>query len=753
MTQRSRPEATRRTKLHALQRCTASVLACALLASALPVVQAQQPAASQGSRKGKETVTINFVNAEVEAVSRAMATIVNRQIIVDPRVKGTMTLYSEQPLTQREAFLNYLAALRGLGFAVVDVAGLLKVVPEAEAKLQTGTVSVGSVLRKGDQIVTQVFKVQHENVNNLVTVLRPLITPNNTINANPGNNSLVITDYADNLQRLAKIIGALDVPSSTGVEVIALQHGVASDLAPLVQRFADTSGVTAAGAVPSAGAVSVVADPRTNSLLVRAPNAARLAAVMAVIDKLDRPSANGGPGGNIYVVYLKNADATKLAQVLRAAYGGAGGGSSGGSAATGSLASAGQANTAAGGTATGMSSVQATTPVAASASPSTGGFIQADPATNSLIISAPEPVYRQLRGVIDQLDARRAQVYVESMIVKMDATQAAEFGFQWQGLLGQSGDRYGLVAGTNFGTGGNNIVNLSVGAATGAALPGAGLNVGLLKAINGVYTLGALARFLESNTGANVLSTPNLIALDNEEAKIVIGQNVPFVTGSFTNTGTSNGSANPFQTIERKDVGLTLRVKPQIGEGGTVRMVIYQENSSVVANTTTNSAGPTTDKSAIETTVVVDDGSIMVLGGLLKDDYGSGEDRVPGLASIPLIGGLFRSENRKRTKSNLLVFLRPVVMRSQQDANALTLDRYDAIRAQQMNEQPKPSTVLGINESPVLPERKPVAAPPAAVPSSRAAPAQQAAPAAVRAPTATEGPLAPVEWGTPASGR
>ncbi len=747
MTQRSRPEATRRTQLHALQRCTASVLACTLLAGALPVVQAQQPAASQGSRKGKETVTINFVNAEVEAVSRAMATIVNRQIIVDPRVKGTMTLYSEQPLSQREAFLNYLAALRGLGFAVVDVAGLLKVVPEAEAKLQTGSVSVGSVLRKGDQIVTQVFKVQHENVNNLVTVLRPLITPNNTINANPGNNSLVITDYADNLQRLAKIISALDVPASTGVEVIPLQHGVASDLAPLVQRFADTSGVAAAGAVPGAGAVSVVADPRTNSLLVRAPNAARLAAVMAVIDKLDRPSASGGPGGNIYVVYLKNADATKLAQVLRAAYGGAGGaagGSGGGAAATSSLSTAGQANTAAG--ATGMTSVQTTTPVAASASPSTGGFIQADPATNSLIISAPEPVYRQLRGVIDQLDARRAQVYVESMIVKMDATQAAEFGFQWQGLLGQNGDKYGLVAGTNFGSGGNNIVNLSVGGASGTVVPGAGLNVGLLKAINGVYTLGALARFLESNTGANVLSTPNLIALDNEEAKIVIGQNVPFVTGSFTNTGTSNGSANPFQTIERKDVGLTLRVKPQIGEGGTVRMVIYQENSSVVANTTTNSAGPTTDKSAIETTVVVDDGSIMVLGGLLKDDYGSGEDRVPGLASIPLIGGLFRSENRKRTKSNLLVFLRPVVMRSQQDANALTLDRYDAIRAQQMNEQPKQSSVLGINESPVLPERKPAPAPPPAPARSSGA-----APAPVRAPAATEGPLAPVEWGAPAT--
>jgi general secretion pathway protein D len=393
--------------------------------------------------------------------------------------------------------------------------------------------------------------------------------------------------------------------------------------------------------------------------------------------------------------------------------------------------------------------------VQASAGPSTGGFIQADPSTNSLIITAPEPVYRQLRAVIEQLDARRAQVYVESMIVKMDATQAADFGFQWQGLLGKNGDKYGVVGGTNFGTGGNNIINLSVGAAAGTAVPGAGLNVGLIKAINGVYTLGALARFLESNTGANVLSTPNLIALDNEEAKIVIGQNVPFVTGSFTNTGSSTGgTVNPFQTIERKDVGLTLRVKPQIGEGGTVRMAIYQENSSVLQNTTTNSAGPTTDKSSIETTVVVDDGQIMVLGGLLKDDYGTGEDRVPGLASIPILGNLFRSENRTRTKSNLLVFLRPVVMRTQAQADSLTIDRYESIRAQMQGNQPAPSMVLPIKDSPVLPELKR-----GATPQPNQAIGQQpgeGAPAGQPGKPATPGTPAPASdegWGRPVSPR
>ena len=742
----SHPLAAHPPALRALAGLLATSLALPLPALAQAPAQTPtppQPHKTTGSAKARnESVTLNFVNAEVEAVSRAMSAIVGRPIVVDPRVKGTMTLYSEQPLTTREAFLNYLSGLRGLGFAVVEVAGLLKVLPEAEAKLQTGSVSVGEVVRKGDQIVTQIFRVQHENVNNLVTVLRPLITPNNTINANPGNNTLVVTDYADNLQRIGKIIAALDVPAATDIEVIPLKHAVASDMAQMVQRFADGSAGGVPGAAATGGAVSVVADARTNALLVRAPNATRLAQVKAAIDKLDRPAAGSSPSGNIYVVYLKNADAARLAQVLRAAYSAAGMGSNANTAlgSTGASTTAAPAATAAG--ATGSSSglsAQATSPVSTAAGPSTGGFIQADPATNSLIISAPEPVYRQLRAVIDQLDSRRAQVYVESMIVKMDAQQAAEFGFQWQGLLGRNGDAYGLVAGTNYGSTGN-ILNVSttttatLASTTASSILGNGLNVGLLKAINGVYTLGALARFLETNTGANVLSTPNLVALDNEEAKIVIGQNVPFITGSYTSTGSSSGSTNPFQTVERKDVGLTLRLKPQVGENGTVRMSVYQENSSVVESTVSNSAGPRTDKSAIETTVVVDDGQIMVLGGLLKDEYTDGEDRVPGLASIPLLGNLFRSENRKRIKTNLLVFLRPVVMRTQQDANSLTMDRYEAIRARQQQVQPAPSAVLGVNGSPVLPEAKRPAAP---------AGAASGPSAGSDSPPATD-------WGTPA---
>ncbi|MDE2300008.1 MAG: type II secretion system secretin GspD, partial [Burkholderiales bacterium] len=566
----------------------AAVAAAVLAAALLPAPVAFAQAAS--ARNRGEAVTLNFVNADIDGVARAMGAILKQQFVVDPRVKGTMTLYSDAPLSPREAYLNFLAALRGLGFTVVEVGGLYKIVPEADAKLQTGTVSIGDrTTRGGDQVITQVFRLNYENANNLVPVLRPLISPNNTINANPGNNTLVITDYADNLQRIGKIIAAMDTPSSGDVEVIPLRHAVAADIATLVQRLTDSGGSPALAGGPAGGAnaASILVDARSNSLLVRAPNPARMASIRALVDKLDQPVASAGAAGNVWVVYLKNADAVKLATVLRAAYSGGSGGSGGASGSSSGAPGALAMPTAAG--MTGAASPQATTPVAASASPSTGGFVQADPATNSLIITAPEPVYRQLRAVIDQLDSRRAQVYVESLIVEVDANKAADLGIQWQGILGSKGDTNLVAGGTNFGSGTDNILTATaalVGGTAGlaaAALPSAGFNIGVARKFGNIYTLGALARALESVAGTNILSTPNLVTLDNEEAKIVVGQNVPFVTGQYTNTGT--GTTSPFQTIERKDVGITLRIKPQIGEDGTVRMTIYQESSSVASTT------------------------------------------------------------------------------------------------------------------------------------------------------------------------
>jgi general secretion pathway protein D len=674
----------------------------------LPIGQAWAAKKDGKASKAREsaTVTLNFINAEIDGVARAMAAILNKQILVDPRVKGTVTLYSDQPMTPSAAYKQFLAALRGQGFSMVEVSGLLKIVPEAEAKLQTGTVDVGHVGRSGDQVLTQIFRVQYENVNNLVTVLRPLISPNNTINANTSTNTLVITDYADNLKRIGQMISALDTPQSTDLESIPLQYGVAADMAPVVQKLLDGGG-GAAGTVPGGGGASatVVADSRTNSLLVRAPNAARLAMVRNVVSRLDRPGTAGVGGSGIHVVYLKNADAVKLATVLRASFpqGGAGGAASGGgSSPTTSAPNANAAMAGAGG-----ASQQSTAPVSGSAQPSTGGFIQADPASNSLVITASEALYKQLRAVIDQLDARRAQIFVEAMIVQVDESKLAQAGFQWAAAAGNNNV---VGAGTSLATStsSSSIPGLfSLAGASVSTVSGlSGFNVAYLhKLSDGTYNLGALATFLESNADANVLSKPNMIALDNEEAKIVVGQNVPFVTGQYTNGASSGGTVNPFTTVERKDVGLTLRVRPQVGEGNTVRMTVFQENSSV--DSTSNSSGLITNKSSIETTVVVDDGQTLVLGGLLSDAYKDGESKVPLLGDIPVLGNLFKTRGRERAKKNLMVFLRPVVMRTQDDANSLTMDRYEYMRKQQADIKPQPSTVLrAVKEGPVLDQLK-----------------------------------------------
>jgi len=634
--------------------------------------------AQTGSRSG-EPVTLNFSNAEIEAVARTMASITGANVVVDPRVKGTLTLVTEKPVSRADAMNQFLAALRLQGFTMVESAGLYKVVPEADAKLQSGAVSVSDAGggATGNQITTQIFKLNYESANNLVPILRPLISPNNTINVSPGTNALVITDYADNLRRMARIIAAMDVSNATDVEILPLKHAIAVDLAPLVLRLMESSGAGApAGQLDTSFKTILVAEPRSNTLILRAANPARVALVKSLVEKLDQPADTGSNGraGNIYVVYLKNADATKLAATLRAAM-------------------TGQAPAAV------IATAGAPPPAAAAA---TGGQVQADVATNSLIITAPEPQYRQLRAVIDKLDGRRAQVFVESLIAEVSSDKAAEFGIQWQGALGNAGSPNIGLLGTNFGTLGNNILNLATQGATGAVAPGPGLNLGIAHQTNGVYVLGFLARFLETSGSGNVLSTPNLLTLDNEEAKITIGQNVPFVTGQFASTGSSgsNGTVNPFTTVERKDVGLTLKVKPQISENGTIKLVIYQEVSSVASD---SANGPITNKRTIETNVLVDDGAVVVLGGLLQDDFTGNQQKVPGLGDVPFFGNLFKSDARTHKKTNLMVFLRPVVVRDAQAADRLSMDRYDLMRTGMKDAQPVPSQLLPINEAAQLP--------------------------------------------------
>ena len=672
------------------------------------------PATAQGSpAKRGDPITLNFTNAEIDAVARTMATLTGRNVVVDPRVKGTITLTTDRPVTPAVAYSQFLAMLRLQGFTVVDSAGLDKIVPEADAKLQGGAV-FDSTMVSGNQISTQIFKLNFENANNLLPILRPLISPNNTINVNPGNNSLVITDYGDNLRRMAQIIAAMDVSNATDVEIINLKHAIAMDLAPLVQRLLESGGGAAGapgGLADGSFKTTLIAEPRSNTLILRAANPARMSLARSLIDKLDQPSSQNATG-NIYVVYLKNAEATKLAATLRAAMSGEARSAGGGASSTGSSAiAAGGAAVVAGGSGS-----------TATSQSTTGGQIQADAATNSLVITAPEPQYRQLRAVIDKLDARRAQVYVESLIAEVNADKAAEFGIQWQGPLGKAGDGTVGILGTNFNIGGTNIISLATKAATGAVSLATGGNFAVANQVNGVYVLGFLARYLQANGDGNVLSTPNLLTLDNEEAKIIIAQNVPFLTGQFTNTGAggSSGSVNPFQTIERKDIGITLKVKPQISENGTVKLTIYQEVSTLQASTLKDPNGPITNKRSIESNVLVGDGSIVVLGGLLSDEYSGGQEKVPVLGDVPLIGNLFKSEARSRKKTNLMVFLRPVVVRDAVATDALSLDRYELMRSAQQQVQPAQNSALPVNESvimPVLPMPKTTTAPALVVPT------------------------------------
>jgi general secretion pathway protein D len=679
-------------------------------------VGAQAPKASKKTtannapvKAPQEPVTLNFNNAEIDAVAKTLATLSGHNVVVDPRVKGTITLTSTVPVAPAQALRLFAAQLRTQSFALVESAGLYLVVPEADAKLQSGGVSAGAVPASNGQIITQIFQLNHESANNLVPILRPLISPNNTVNVNPGTNALVITDYADNLQRLGRIIAALDVANATGVEVVHLKHALASDVVPMLQRLLDTG--AASGGAPVAGQTdasfktTVMAEARSNSLIVRAANAARMSLARSLIAQLDQPSDSGpnAASGNIHVVYLKNADATKLAATLRAALSA----QSSTNTSTASSASMPTAGNASSNNANNAGGANAS--FNAGAQPSTGGQIQADPSTNALIITAPEPQYRQLRAVIDKLDARRAQVFVESLIAEVSAEKAAEFGVQWQGPVGGKGDNNIGLLGTNFKVGGANLISLATQGASGAVAPSSGLNIGVAHNTNGTYVLGFLARFLQTTGDGNVLSTPNLLTLDNEEAKIVIGQNVPFVTGQYTNNNTNAGAVNPFQTIERKDVGLTLRVKPQISENGTVKMQIYQEVSRLDPASINSATGLITNKRSIESSVLVEDGAIVVLGGLLQDDYGNSQERVPGLGDVPLFGNLFRAESRSRKKTNLMVFLRPVVVRDGAATEGLSLSRYEQMRGAQIDAQPGTSTGLPAMGAPVLPEttRKP----------------------------------------------
>jgi len=637
-----------------------------------------------GAQQAQEPVTLNFVNADIESVAAAVGKITNRNFLIDPRVKGTVNLVSSRPVPASAVYGIFLSALRLQGFTAVESGGITKILPEAEAKLHvSGAGSRGAA--GGDRMETQVYTLKFTSANQLMPVLRPIISPNNTIAAFAGTNSLVITDYGDNLRRIERIIEAIDRPGGGEPVVIPLRYAAAADVIQTLNKVMSDSIVATAGqagAIELSLRVYLATDARTNSIVVRSENPARTALVRAMVEQLD---VRTGTAANVHVIYLKNAEATRVAQTLRAILSGDSAPVPAPTQAAGTQAMSAQASSAQG-----------------------GGMVQADSASNALLIAAPDAMFAHIKAIVEKLDLRRAQVYVEALIVEILAEKAAEFGIQWQSYGDPTSTQSRVSGGTNFsGTGtGANIIDATANIGT----LGTGLNVGIVKGqvtipgIGTVTNIAALARALETDANANVLSTPNILTLDNEEARIIVGQNVPFITGQYAQTGSST-TATPFQTIERKDVGLSLRVKPQISEGGTVRLQIFQEVSSVQDQA--NPAGIITNKRSIESTVLVDDGQIIALGGLVRDSTSITVEKVPLLGDIPFLGYLFRYDTRKLSKTNLMVFLRPVVLRDSAAYGGFTAERYRSMLGEQDKAKPPAHPVLPDYPGPQLPPLDP----------------------------------------------
>lgn len=601
------------------------------------------PAAAQGP-----TITPNYKDADLRQIIEAVSAITGRNFIVDPRVRAQVTMLSAQPMTPDAFYAAFLSILEVHGYIAVPSGDLIKILPDANARQVPGAEVISGRAGVGDDIVTQVVTVRNIGAAQLVPILRPLIPQYGHLAAHQASNMLIISDRAANVNRIVRIIQRIDTGADADIEVIPLQHASASDVVRVVSALQQ-----AAAGGETGKPLGLVADDRTNSVLISGDDMARLR-LRVLISHLDTPLEDGG---NTQVIYLRYADAEDLAGRLReqiTAGGQPGGVGDGAQRAAGARGE--------------------------------NVVIWADPGTNALVITAPAEVMRSLRMVIDKLDIRRAQVLVEAIVAEVSYNRAAELGVTW--ALDGSADN-NIIGLTKLGSGAN-ISDLAgaalagdaaVGQALGALPQGILLGAGRLNSRSGT-NWGVVLRALLSDSDTNVLSTPSIVTMDNEEAEIKVGQEVPFLTGQFTNTGAAQGVVNPFQTIERKDVGLTLRVTPQINEGDAVVMTVSLETSNLSRAGTGGAVDLITNQRRITQRVLIEDGEVLVLGGLVSDDLIQSEQKVPLLGSIPILGHLFRSQSATTEKRTLMVFLRPVILRdgtqSAMETNAKYLMMQDA---------------------------------------------------------------------------
>ena len=631
-------------------------------------------------------VTLNLKDADINALVESMSVLTGKNFIVDPRVKGKVTIISAKAMDEKELYQVFLAVLGVHGFAAIPGDNVIKIVPAAGAKQESvPTVDLRSRI-EADQIVTRIIQVQNVSAAQIVPILRPLIPPQGHLAAYTPTNVLIISDTAGNVERLAAIIARIDLASNEEVEVVALRHASATEIVRVLTALEQGKGGRNDPAAAVGTPPRMVADERSNSILLSGDKASRLR-LRALITHLDTPVDSGG---NTQVVYLRYAKAKDLMTVLQGVSK-----NLGSEAARNAPMPAGQPGAPPGGSSSGGSSLV---------------DIQADEATNAVVITAPPDLIRSLRSVIAQLDIRRAQVLVEAVIAEISAEKTAELGVQW------IADGNSVIGFTNLGSGNASLANivglaaaLDTDSTTTTAIPAADrIPQGLHMAVgdfSGDNRFGALISALAKDADTNVLSTPTVVTLDNEEAEIIVGQNVPFVTGNYTtNTGSSTTSSvgNPFQTIQRDDVGIKLKVKPQINEGNAVKLEIAQEVSSVVPSANAATQGPTTNKRSIKTRVLVENGQVLVLGGLIDENLNENAQKVPLLGDIPLLGNLFRYRGTTKLKRNLMVFLHPVILRDAAQGTLYTNDKYSYIRDQQLAAREKTDYLLPNVQPPVL---------------------------------------------------
>lgn len=582
-----------------------------------------------------EVASLNMRDVDIRTLVDAVAEVTGKNFLLDPRVKGQVTLISAKPMATDELYEVFQAVLQVHGFATVPAGDVIKIVPDSSARqsaLPFDDANVG-----GDQLITQVIAVQHVTATELVPVLRPLIPQQGHLAAYPPSNVLIISDRAANISRLEKIIHRIDRADNSAIEVIRLHNASANEVVRVLNSLLNANPKAKAQARTRNG-VMVTADERTNSVFISGDKSERLR-LRGLIAHLDTPLEQEG---NTQVIFLKYAKAKDLAVLLQSLL---------------------------------------APPASGKKDAKAGGLqlVQADEYNNALIISASPAVVRELKAVVRQLDIRRAQVLVEAVIAEVSTDLSRQLGVQF--AVGDP-DGNSPVAATNLGSGANSLSSIATSISEGTFSIGSGGFFGVANLDGSGVQWGVLVSALAGDAATNILSTPTLLATDNQEAEIVVGQNVPFITGAFTTTGDTGSVNNPFQTIERQDVGITLKVKPQVNEGSSIQMEIEQEVSSLAASSV--AADVVTNKRSIKTTVTVEDGQIVVLGGLIEDSYNDSQQKVPLLGDVPLLGHLFRYDTSTKVKKNLMVFLRPVILNDPALASAYSGQKYSLLRSRQL---------------------------------------------------------------------